>query len=137
MGSHYISATLSVVSNPKKTTMNINSPIKSTKLQEIQAQTSDDVLTTRNILPNVNREISYPGDTIFAKQQLGTKSTDTKILGIHWDENEDTLSIEITKSKGKYTKRNILSHLTSIYDPLGFISPVHLLDKIGCRGSWN
>ena len=117
--------------------MNINSPIKSTKLQEIQAQTSDDVLTTRNILPNVNREISYPGDTIFAKQQLGTKSTDTKILGIHWDENEDTLSIEITKSKGKYTKRNILSHLTSIYDPLGFISPVHLLDKIGCRGSWN
>ena len=78
--------------------------------------------------------MSYPGDTTFAKQQLGTKSTDTKMLGIHWDENEDTLSTEIPKSKRKYTKRNILSHLASIYDPLGFISPVHLLGKTVYRG---
>ena len=104
-----------------------------TKSQGRQTQTSDDVLATSgNIIPNVNREISYPGDTTFAKQQLGTKSTDTKILGIHWNENEDTLSVEIPKSKGKYTKRNILSHLASIYDPLGFISPVDLLGKIVC-----
>ena len=61
---------------------------------------------------------------------MGTKSTDTKILGIHWNENEDTLSTEIPKSKGKYTKRNILSHLASIYDLLRFISPVHQLGKI-------
>ena len=60
------------------------------KSQRSQAQTSDDVLTTlENIIPNVNREISYPGDTTFAKQQLVAKSTDTKILGIHWNENED------------------------------------------------
>ena len=50
-----------------------------TKSQEIQAQTYDDVLTTSgNIIPNVNREISYPRDTTFAKQQLRTKPTDTK-----------------------------------------------------------
>ena len=107
-----------------------------TKLQESHAQTLDDVLATSgNIIPNVNREISYPRDTTFAKQQLGTKSTYTKILGIHWNENEDTLSIEIPKSKGKYTKRNILSHLASIYDLLGVISPVHLLGKIVYRES--
>ena len=107
-----------------------------TKSQESHAQTLDDVLATSgNIIPNVNREISYPRDTTFAKQQLGTKSTYTKILGIHWNENEDTLSIEIPKSKGKYTKRNILSHLASIYDLLGVISPVHLLGKIVYRES--
>ena len=104
--------------------------------QGSQAQTLGDVLATSgNIIPNVNREISYPRNNTFAKQQLGTKSTDTKILGIHWNENEDTLSIEMPKSKGKYTKRNILSHLGSIYDPLGFISPVHLLGKIVYRES--
>ena len=54
-------------------------------------------------------------------------------LGIHSNENKDTLSTEITKSNGKYTKPNILSHLASIYDPLGFISPVHLLGKIVYR----
>ena len=104
------------------------------KSQGSQAQTLGDVLATSgNIIPNVNREISYPGNITFAKQQLGTKSTDTKILGIHWNENEDTLSIKVPKSKGKYTKRNILSHLGSIYDPLGFISIVHLLGKIVYR----
>ena len=43
--------------------------------------------------------------------------------------------IEKFKSKGKYTKCIILSHLASIYDPLGFISPVCLLGKIVYRES--
>ena len=43
-----------------------------TKSQKSQAQASDDVLaTSENIIPNINREISYPRDTTFAKQQLG------------------------------------------------------------------
>ena len=97
--------------------LNINrftNQIKKVKLksQEIQAKTSDDVLTiSENIIPKVNREISYPGDISFAKQQLGTKSKDTKILGIYWNENEDNLSVEIPKSQRKYKKRNEFSCL--------------------------
>ena len=87
------------------------------KSLESQAQTSDNMLaTSANLIPKVSREISYPGDTTLAKQQLGAKSTDTKILGIHWNENEDTLSVEIPKSKGKHTKHNIVRHLVSVYD---------------------
>ena len=73
------------------------------------------VSKSANLIPKVGREISYPGDTTFAKQQLGAKLTDTKILGINWHENKDTLSVEIPKSKGKHTKHNILSHLALIY----------------------
>ena len=43
-----------------------------TKSQKSQAQAADDVLaTSENIIPNINREISYPRDSTFAKQQLG------------------------------------------------------------------
>ena len=102
-----------------------------TKSKGSQAQTFEDVLATLgNITSNLNRELSYTGDTTFAKQQLGTRSIGTEILGIHWNEYQDILSIEMSKSKGKYTKPNILSHLTSTHDPLGFISPAHLLGKI-------
>ena len=128
MSSHCISGTLILVSNPAKTTMkqfNI-----ATKSQGSQAHTSDKVLAkSGNIIPNVNREVSYQVDTTFAKQQLSTKSRDTIILGVYWNENEDT-SIAIPKSKGKYANLNILSHLASIYDPLGFSSSVHILGKI-------
>ena len=55
-----------------------------TKSRESQAQVSGNVLATPgNIILNVDREISYPGDTAFANQQLSMESTDTKILGIH------------------------------------------------------
>ena len=66
--------------------------------------------------------------------QLGTQSTGTKVLGIHWNESENTLLIEMPKSKKNY---NILSHLASIYDSLGFISLVHLLLKIMYREAVN
>ena len=66
----------------------------------------------------------------FAKQQLGTKANETKILGILWDKQSDSFIIEISNfSKHTETKRNILQILASIYDPLGFISPRLLTGK--------
>ncbi len=52
-------------------------------------------------------------------------SNPTKILGHVWDKSEDTLEIQppsITEDQ-PVTKKKILSHLGSIYDPLGVISP--------------
>ena len=65
----------------------------------------------------------------YAKQQLGVKSDETKMLGIKWDKKKDKLNIEIPPPIQKITKRNILQKLASIYDVLGFISPCTLVAK--------
>ena len=55
----------------------------------------------------------------FAKQHLGTKPKETKILGLLWDKREDSFIIQVPNVNKNVTKRNILSTLTSIYDLLG------------------
>ena len=42
-----------------------------------------------------------------AKQQLGVKSGETKMLGIKWAKKKDKLNIEIPPPIQKITKRNI------------------------------
>ena len=79
-------------------------------------------LETNDLSPNT--ELNY------AKESLGTKSTETKILGLHWDKQRDTYRVEIPTESQRLTKRNVLKTLASIYDPLGFISPVLLVGKI-------
>ena len=53
-----------------------------------------------------------------------------KILGLLWDKKEDSMAIEIPNNKAKRTKREILSKLASVYNPLGLISLVHLRGKV-------
>ena len=73
----------------------------------------------------------------FAKQQLGTKPKEAKILGLLWDKREDCFIIQVSNVNKNATKRNILSTLASIYDPLGFVSPCLLLSKIIYRSFCN
>ena len=49
---------------------------------------------------------------------------------MNWDKQRDTFRVEIPTESQRLTKRNILKTLASIYDPLGFISPVLLIGKI-------
>ena len=66
----------------------------------------------------------------FAKQHLGTKPKETKILGLLWDKGEDSFIIQVPNINKNATKRNILSTLPSMYDPLGLVSRCLLLGKI-------
>ena len=64
-----------------------------------------------------------------------TESTPEKILRITWDENSDTLNFDLkeiieTACSNIPTKRNILSTLSSFYDPLGLIQPIIISLKI-------
>ena len=67
----------------------------------------------------------------YAKETLGTQRgiKGHKVLGLEWDCDKDTLQFDLEKlttaaSKCCPTKRNILSVLVGLFDPLGIISPI-------------
>ena len=54
------------------------------------------------------------------------------MLSLGYNKQNDTLSVVTLtfKKNHQLTKRNILSDLTSVYDPTGLLSPAHLIGKI-------
>ena len=69
------------------------------------------------------------GELTYAKEQLGTSQSETKLLGLTWDKEQDILKVTFRKEKSVISKRNALSFLAKIYDPLGLVSPTTLLGK--------
>ena len=76
-------------------------------------------------------------DNSYAKTILNEgKDIDSscKVLGIHWNQREDTLQFEFSKIASellgkKVTKRGILSFLAKTFDPLGVLSPILINGK--------
>ena len=54
-------------------------------------------------------------------------------LGLLWDLKTDTFRFSISKENRPVTRRGILFTVNSLYDPLGFISPVTICGKIILR----
>ena len=68
-------------------------------------------------------------DQTYAKQQLGVKTGETKLLGLPWDKNRDSIQITVRNEAAENTvrneaaentKRGILGKFAKIYDPLGW-----------------
>ena len=76
--------------------------------------------------------LKYSVITIFQyKVKFKNTAGLTKILGVLWDENRDKLSIVVPEFDEKLTtKRNVLSYIASIYDPLGLMSASHIMGKV-------
>ncbi|UYV64167.1 hypothetical protein LAZ67_2006889 [Cordylochernes scorpioides] len=51
------------------------------------------------------------------------KGAISKILGIVWDHVQDTFKVNITLPEEVVTKRDLLSNIARIFDPIGFLSP--------------
>ncbi|UYV80175.1 hypothetical protein LAZ67_18001887 [Cordylochernes scorpioides] len=51
------------------------------------------------------------------------KGAISKILAIVWDHLQDTFRVNITLPEEVVTKRDLLSNIARIFDPLGFLSP--------------
>ena len=84
--------------------------------------------------PNLEtNDLSSEKELNFAKEHLGTKANETKILDLNWDKQRDTFRVEIPTESQHLTKRNIVKTLASINNPLGFTSPVLLIGKILLR----
>ena len=89
--------------------------------------------SNREELENDSAKSTSDEGPTYAKQQLGSNSSEAKLLDLPWDKNEDTLSVTVGKEKSASTKRSVLSTLAKIYDPLSIVSPTTLQGKIMYR----
>ena len=66
----------------------------------------------------------------------------TKVLGLTWNTNTDTLSpslaklIKETNSTEKVSKRSVLNLSPKLYVPLGFVKPVTVKAKLMIQELW-
>ena len=84
-----------------------------------------------------NQNDGAADDLSYAKTTLGSESAKgtEKVLGQAWDTNRDKIifdfeSIISAAGRLKPSKRNVLSVLSRVFDPLGLISPVLVSMKL-------
>ena len=65
----------------------------------------------------------------YAKQQLGAKKGESKLLGVPWNKEKDEIQVSFPTFTAEPTKRGILAKIAKVYDPLGLASPVTLSGK--------
>ena len=59
-----------------------------------------------------------------------------RVLGIFWDLREDTIQVRTVNHNQVQTKRQLLSAIAQIYDPLGLIAPATLILKLLLQTLW-
>ena len=60
-----------------------------------------------------------------------------KVLGILWSPSDDTFRFNINEIHDKTsTKRSILSAISKLYDPMGWLAPVTIVAKIRLQKLW-
>ncbi|XP_055381380.1 uncharacterized protein LOC129611975 [Condylostylus longicornis] len=82
-------------------------------------------------VPKEHREIEWP---------LQIEDAETvKTLGVQWDPANDYFSYRITKLENgasKWTKRSVLSEVSKLFDPLGWLAPCIILARIMIQKLW-
>lgn len=56
-----------------------------------------------------------------------------RTLGLYWDLETDSYIFRVSLKDTPYTRRGVMSTVSSLYDPLGFIAPVTIQGKIILR----
>ncbi|XP_064479224.1 uncharacterized protein LOC135392444 [Ornithodoros turicata] len=65
---------------------------------------------------------------------LGTDSPPTqRSLGLSWNIKDDTFTFHVPPNKKPHTRRGLLSTVNSLYDPLGFATPVTVRGRLLLR----
>ncbi|XP_074654484.1 uncharacterized protein LOC141908360 [Tubulanus polymorphus] len=70
---------------------------------------------------------------------LSDEKTIVSALGLQWDTVNDTLSFKNKQAFANpdlITKREIVKAVSSLYDPLGYVSPVHIKSKMFVQQLW-
>lgn len=71
-------------------------------------------------------------------RELVRNNNTVKALGLRWDPASDIIKykVDFPQPKQSYTKRVLLSEMSSLFDPLGFISPVIIAAKEIFQSTW-
>lgn len=60
-----------------------------------------------------------------------------KTLGLFWNTFHDSFEIKLElETSAEITNRNVLSHISKLFDPLGFITPVIINAKLFMQQLW-
>ena len=78
--------------------------------------------------------------TIATEDNVSEHNTNTNVLGLTWKTDTDELTYAKLnlqlRANNALTKREIVSQTSSLYDPLGYLSPVHVRAKIFIQELW-
>ena len=108
---------------------------------------ADELISDKVTLDNVMNEASMPlqewvsnNDHFNSLYQLVVPVTQN-VLGISWNPITDNMNVVVgesltQKASWRFTKRKILSLVSSIYDPLGWVSPLPVRGKIFMQTLW-
>lgn len=83
--------------------------------------------------------LNLPTDDLYDQHFLRfQESSSVKTLGIKWNALTDTFSyaFPIQPNKGKVSKRKVLSVVASLYDPIGWITPIVMRAKLLMQQIW-
>ena len=118
---------------PEKYQKTIESLIQNTYVDYLMKTGSDiaDLEDLKREATEILDDAKFPGHKWESNvEELDNESNPSKILGHRWNKREDTLEIRAESTKETpVTKRHILKELSSIYDPLGIISPTMVEGK--------
>ncbi|XP_026746838.1 uncharacterized protein LOC113508077, partial [Trichoplusia ni] len=61
-----------------------------------------------------------------------------KILGLTWNRRDDIFqySVKLTKTTGPETKRSVISNISRLFDPLGWLAPALITAKVFIQKLW-
>ena len=85
--------------------------------------------------PQLEDDPPHPSDEerSYAKRQLQVQPNESKLLGVKWNKDEDTIAVQFptTDSDTSHTatKREVLATLAKVHDALGLASPTTLQGK--------
>ena len=68
--------------------------------------------------------------------QLQAVQSYQKVLEVYWNTVDDVISIPNSDMETTSTKREILQHISSVFDPLGYFSPMILKAKLFMKKLW-
>ena len=108
---------------------------------------ADEMISDKVTLDNVMSEASMPlqewvsNDDQFNSLYKLVVPVTQNVLGISWNPITDNMNIVVGEKLNqeiswRYTKRKILSLVSSIYDPLGWVSPLTVCGKMFLQTLW-